>query len=487
MQINSQLPGARSLGERLWVVSKLAIPAAATMMSYSMVGMVDTLMVGHLGPAALAAVGLSNTLLYALSALINGLVSAATPLAAQHVGAGQPREAGRYLHQATWVALAGGLVVGAILYFGGHAILTVLKTGDEIAAVGGRYLQIRALGLPFFYLLVARDHFLEGTGDTRTPMKVSLLVNIVNAVLNYLLIFAPFGLPSLGTDGSAWATVLAHTLSAVVYSFALHRRHEAHPELEIRPMQRPEWTSLRELVRVGWPMSVQFSLDIGAWLVMTIFMAWMSTNAQAANQVTLRILSVTFMTVHGVSVAGTTLVGQHLGAGDMKEARRYAWAAMIVGLGLTFLNGAVYLAWPELLVRAFTDDPVVTALACQLLAIGALMQVVETVSIVTYGALKGAGDTRYPMLVSIGTAWGVGIPASWLLAHPLGFGPEGVYLGLCVQLLVCAALELRRLLGDRWHLSALVKPLIEGLQPEQEGSSGLRRDALSLEASPKGA
>lgn len=484
MQINSQLPGAKTLGERLWVVSKLAIPAAATMMSYSMVGMVDTLMVGHLGPTALAAVGLSNTLLYALSALTNGLVSAATPLAAQHMGAGQPREAGRYLHQATWLAIAGGIVLGLVLFFLGGPILAALKTNDEIVAVGGRYLQIRALGLPFFYLLVARDHFLEGVGDTRTPMKVSLLVNVVNAVLNYVLIWGPFGLPSFGTEGSALATVLAHGLSAVVYTFALRTQAKARPELEIGTMQPPDRRLIGEIVRVGWPMSIQFSLDIGAWLVMTIFMAWMSTDAQAANQVALRILSVTFMTVHGVSVAGTTLVGQHLGAGQVTEARRYAWAAMIVGFMVTFVNGAVYLMAPGVLASAFTDVPSVVLLASHLLAIGALMQLAETVATVCYGALKGAGDTRFPMLVSIGTAWGVGLPCAWLLAHPLGFGPEGVYLGLCVQLLVSSALQLRRLLGDRWHLSALVSPLVNGMTPSAPVRLG---DELVLEGSTRSA
>lgn len=462
MQIHSSIlsapsNGPRSFGSRLVDIIKLATPAALTMMSYSMVGLVDTLMVGHLGATALAAVGLSNTLLYTLSALVLGLVGAVTPLTAQHEGAGQKEEAGQYLHQAIWLAIIGGVVLGLGVFLGANLILTLMQPGDDVVVLGTRYLHIRAVGFPLFYLIVARDHFLEGLGDTRTPMKVSLIVNVVNAALNYLLIHAPLGLPSFGVEGSAWATVIAHGLSALYYSRVIRRVHTARPEYKMLPLQPPKLEALRHMVKVGWPMSIQFSLDIGAWLVMTVFMAWMGTHAQAANQVTLRILSVTFMTIHGVSIAATALVGQHLGAGQVQEARRYAYAALVVGLGVTGINAAAYLLVPELLTGIFTKDPAVLALAATLLAIGAVIQVVDTLTMVSYGALKGAGDTRFPMFVAIGTSWGIGLPLAWVLAYPLGLGAPGVYYALIVQLVVSSVLNLRRLAGDQWQLSALVE------------------------------
>lgn len=456
MQLQGLASDELTLRGRVVQVGKLAAPAAATMMSYSLVGLVDTLAVGQLGPAALAAVGLANTILMTAGAAVTGLLSATTALTAQHEGAGQKAEAGQFLHQATWLALLGGSVVGSLLALFAEPLFALLQPGEEVARLGVPYLQVRALGLPLFYLVMARDHFLEGLGDTQTPMRVSLLVNVVNAVLNYTLIYGLLGLPALGVNGSAVATVLAHLISFMAYRWPLTTLHWREPAYQMLPLQRPRLAVMRQLFSVGWPMSVQFTLDLGAWLLMTIQMTWLGALAQAGHQVALRLLGVSFMTIHGVSVAATTLVGQYLGAGQVVRARQYAWAALLVGLGITGLTSVLYLAIPESMARIFTSDPAVIKLAGQLLMMGALFQVVDTLAMVTYGALKGAGDTRYPMVVLLACAWGVGLPLTWLLVGPLGLGPHGIYWAVTGQLLVAATVLLRRLLGDRWLSQSLV-------------------------------
>lgn len=468
-------------GGRVIQVGKLAAPAAATMMSYSLVGLVDTLAVGQLGPSALAAVGLANTILMTAGATVTGLLSATTALTAQNEGAGQKAEAGQYLHQATWLGVVGGGLVGLLLAVFAAPLFALVQPGDDVTRLGVPYLQIRALGLPLFYLVMARDHFLEGLGDTRTPMQVSLLVNVVNAVLNYTLIYGLLGIPAMGVNGSAVATVLAHLISFVAYRLPLARLHRRAPEYQILPLQKPRLSAMRQMLAVGWPMSVQYTLDLGAWLLMTIQMTWLGALAQAGHQVALRLLGVSFMTIHGVSVAATTLVGQYLGAGEVSRARQYAWAALLVGLGITGVTSALYLLMPEWLAHIFTSDPEVVTLAGQLLMMGALLQVVDTLAMVTYGALKGAGDTRYPMVVLLACAWGVGLPLTWLLVGPMGLGPHGIYWAVTGQLVVAATLMLRRLLGDRWLSQSLVAVRTQVEQVQQRLSEVVQPEAPASE------
>lgn len=431
-------------------VVRLAAPASTTMMSYSLVGLVDTLMVGRLGADALAAVGLAATLHYTSSAILTGLLGAATPLVAQWVGAGKLDEAGRILKLATRLAVVGGIVLGALFYWVAPLIIGVLNPGEAVAPLAIRWLQVRAFGFPFYFLIVARDHVLEGTGDTRTPFRVSLVVNGLNMVLNWLFVWAPFGLPGLGVSGSALATNVAQGFSSVLYGWVMRQKLRDFPALAAGMQERPSLSALRSFIRTGWPMSVQYVLDNGSWMVMTVMMTWLGAFAQAANQVSIRLLSLTFLVVHGLSIATTTLVGQSLGGGRPRDARKYVRAAMWVGAALVTVNTVLYLAMPRVLCGGFTKDPQVLELAVTLLVPGTLVVILDMVVMVASGALKGAGDTRFPMLAAVFTAWGVGVPLTWLLTQTLGQGPMGVYYGLMGQIGGNALLLIWRLLQGDW-------------------------------------
>jgi len=239
-------------------------------------------------------------------------------------------------------------------------------------------------------------------------------------------------------------------VSMGLYRWAFIRRHRISPEYGLVPWQSPSWSHLRRLLALGWPMSIQFAMDVGSWMVLSVFLGWMGEAALAANQITVRLMSVSFMTVHGVSVAATTVVGQCVGAGQLERARGYSWSAILVGLGILGSVGTGYFLWPGPLVRLFTDDPAVIAVAVPLLLLVLAVQVGDTVAMVSYGSLKGAGDTHFGMYVMVGCAWGVGVPLGYGLAFPLGMGPNGIYLGLTAQMGVAAVLFLLRLRGRGW-------------------------------------
>ena len=362
--------GSDTFGSRFKEIVSLATPASVAMLSYTMVGVVDTLLMGRIGASAMAGVGLANTLLFTLSALMMGLIGAVEPLAAQFEGAGRRAEAGRFLHQATWLALIGGLLLGLPLSLGAHTLLSWMNPIDDVVAAGSGYLQVRALGLPLFYLTIVRDHFLQGLGDTRTPMRVSIIINVLHVFLDLWFIFGGLGLPALGPAGAALSTCLSHGMSWVIYRWILRERHRREPAYGLSPLQPPDLERIGQMVKVGWPMSIQFFLDVGSWMLLTVLIGWMGANALAANQITIRIMSVTFMAVHGVSITATSLVGRHLGAGRPDEARRYGWTAVCVGIALMGVIGSTYLLVPGLWIGVFTDDPEVSSIASTLLKMG---------------------------------------------------------------------------------------------------------------------
>lgn len=460
--------GANTYRARAWEVVRLATPASISMLSYTLVGVVDTVLMGHLGSEAVAGVGLANTLFYTLTSLMTGTLGATSTLSAQHEGAGQKREAGAFLHQATWLAVLGGLLIGIPLSLMARNILTLMQPGAGVIEAAASYLSIRALGLPLFCLTVARDQFLEGLGDTKTPMRVAITINLLHVATNYWFIFGGLGIPAMGPAGAAVSTVLAHATSLLLYRRALRRRHEAQPEYGLFPMRGLDLKRLRQMLRLGLPLGVQYCLDVGSWLLLTMFIGWMGDKALAANQITLRIMSVTFMTIQGVSVTTTSLVGRHLGAGEPEEARRYGWTAIVIGVAIMLTLGISYQLFPGFWIHLFTKDPEVEAITRQLLHLVMYFQLLDTIAMVTFGALKGAGDTRFTMWLMAGTAWLVGLPLGYLLAFPMGYGAAGVYLALIAQLGVVAILIVHRFMGNHWSVSNLVAHLPVALEPKQE-------------------
>ena len=448
---------ARSLLSRMGEVLHLSIPAAASMLSYTLVGVVDTIMVGHLGANSLAAVGIANTVLFTIGAFVMGLLHAVSPLVAQNVGAGQHAEVGRVLHQGTWLSLVLGSIAGWALFMGSDLLLGVLGQSPDVITQGADYLGVRALGLPLFYMAVTRDNFFEGLGDTRTPMVLNIVVNVVHLLLGLWFIPGGMGLAPMGVMGAAVATVLSHALGLVLAQLVLSSRHRREPRWEILPTGGVSRIHLGRLLKVGWPMGVQFAMDIGSWAMMTLIMGSFGATALAASQVAMRLINVTSMTGHGVGIATTALVGRELGAGRKESARGYSIAGAMLAVAWAVMLSLVYLMAPVFWVELFTREPAVVDLAVALLLIGLLIQATDVLQMVLYGALRGAGDTRWPMYTSWVCCWLMGLPLAWFLAVYLNLGPRGIYAALAVEFLVMGVTFLHRVLGDRWLEQNLVE------------------------------
>ena len=452
-------------------VLALAAPATASMLSYTLAGLVDTLMVGPLGAAALGGVGLSNALLFTVGAFFMGMVGGVSPLTAQHEGAGDKARAGLYVHQAIWLAIFGGAALTVSLGLGARVWVGMLSPGEGVADAAAAYLRWRALAFVPVFSLMAYDHLLQGLGDTRTPMRLALTSNALNVVLTAWLVNGGLGVEPQGVAGAAMGTVASYLFTVLQYQWVLAKRSRRDPAYRMWPLRAPDAGAMRQLLKVGLPMGVQFTVDVGAWLALSTFVGWISDEALAATQIVARVVSVPLMAAHGITVAATSLVGRHLGAGQTEKARAYGWTAVMTGLLLTFVIAVPVASLPDRVVGWFTQDPAVQATAAMLLTVAIGLMVAETFANGAYGILQGAGDTRFTMKVTLGATWGVGVPVGWALAFPLGLGANGIYVALGLQMTVISALYVWRIRGGAWLNSRVITPEAKAQEIEAEDAA----------------
>jgi MATE family multidrug resistance protein len=312
----------------------------------------------------------------------------------------------------------------------------------EVTAEAGRYFVPRALGAPLFLLQSGLTAWFQGRGDTRTPMKATLVANVINVVLDPILIFGLGPIPATGIAGASWATVVGYGGSALVLA-----RRALVLGGGARAVDR---AALSAILRVGLPVGTHFVLDVAAWAVFASVLARVGEVDLAAHVLVIRIVMVSFLPGHAVGEATGVIVGQALGAGRPARARGAWLAGTRIAVALMAACGAVFTIAPGLLVGVFGPAPEVAELARRLLLVAAGFQVFDAIATVGLLTLTGAGDTRFTMVVSVLVAWAVKLPAGVGLALGAGMGVIGAWLGLTLEIFVVALLVTVRLLGGAW-------------------------------------
>ena len=433
------------------LVARLAWPSIVENMLQSVFNILVIMMVARLGPAAIAGVGASNQVLMVAMACFFALSMGTTVLVAHATGARNRDAASLAAKQ----SLALGFIIGAII-----AVLGVVFAPNLIAAIGAEP-EVVAAGSPFLRLLAAGSVFmvtsfvaggaLRGSGDARTPMLVTFGVLALNLVLAYPLIFGGGGLPPLGVAGAGLAAVLARAAGCMVLLGLLLRPGRGVSIAGWRGW-RPASAPLRRLVDIGLPSMFESLFRAGGMLLMTVIVFRLGTAAAAAQQIVQQAVFLSMMPGFGFAMAATTLVGQSLGAGKPRRARQASWFATrsclvwMGGMGLAFFIGGPWF------MRAFTGDPVIIGYGVAGLMVVALAQPGQAIGIVLAGSLRGAGDTRYPMVVTGLGMWLVRLPLAYLCGIILGWGLPGVYLGWVVDSFTLAALNYLRYRAGEWQL-----------------------------------
>ena len=421
----------------------LAIPVVLSELGWSVEGIVDTIMVGRLGPAAIGAVALGNAVYYVPAFFGMGLLLGLDTLVSQAYGRHDHDDCHRWLAQGIYLAL---LVTPLLMLLAFLASFGFVRCGihPAVAAPAGAYLRILAWGTLPLLLYGGTRRYLQGVGDVRVLTVTVFAANLVNWFGNWVLIYGKLGMPALGVNGSAISTVGSFACMAVaLLGFAWrHERRRGHQLFH--HWAGPSLEKLRALVRLGAPAAGQILLEIGAWNMATFAAGWLTPVALATHQIVFNYTSLTYVVPMGVSAAAAVRVGQAVGAGDGARARRAGWLALGLGTSFMLLAAMVFLLMPRPLIALYTRDPQVMAVGPGLLGLAAAFQIFDGIQTVSTGALRGLGETRIPMLANLAGYWVLGLPLGLTLCFVFRWGVYGLWSGLLAALIVIASLLLAR-------------------------------------------
>ncbi len=391
-------------------VLRLAVPAALKQLLEMVQLLIDMLMVGALGVAALAAVGLSMQFMMVIQAIMTVYAVGSAALISRYIGSGRRHRASAVVFAGIWVALAGSAVVGGIGWVYAVDFFRWMGSGPEVASLGSDYFQILAAGMGLLFLDTLAFNALSAAGDTRSSLMIKIVSACINAGLNYLLIFGHGGFEAMGIEGAAYATVCAYGFNVAAYGWLLIRKGGV---LSVYPIFN--YGDLKKMLRTGLPAAVERVVGVASFLLFVMMIASYGTHALAGYQIGLRIEALAFMPGFGFSVAAMVLSGQYIGARQYEHA--YQSGILSAKIAMAFMGsvGVILFLFPEYLAGWFTEDAHTIEQASLYLRLVGISQIPLALTFVLSGALRGAGATRVSMRISILSLWLFRIIPSYLV------------------------------------------------------------------------
>ena len=424
---------------------KLAIPVVLSSFLQRAVGIVDIFLVGGLGASAIAAVGVAQIMVFVVMSVSWGINVGVTVLVSQLWGADRKDEAGRAAYQAMLLAVVASVVIMVVGHLVGWKVAGLLGANDEVQRILYDYSKIIFTFIVFTIFLNVISGIMHGTGDTRTPLYATLIVNILHVVVAYPLIYGKWGFPAMGVKGAAIAIAVSECLGvAFLFTRSLERRY-------IVVSRKLDLKLTRMTISLGWPILVDRFLQNAGSMVFAKVILLYGTTVYAAHQVGLAVEAISFMPGYGIAVAAATMVGQNLGAGRPAEARISAFEANRLAVILMASMALLFFFFPYVLLRGFTNDPGVIEYGILYMKIVAFAQVPLAITMVLAGSLRGAGDTGFIMFATIAGMWLVRIPVTALLATVFHAPIRAIWSVMIADWLVRMGLLLWRYRKQRWE------------------------------------
>jgi MATE family multidrug resistance protein len=420
---------------------RLAWPITVSTLSFATMTLASTAFVAHLGSDELAGVGLAGVLGFALVCFGIGLLRGAKTLVSQAVGADRRDR----IPELVGAALALAVVLGVLALVAGQLVAPLLVSLSASPRAGGfaaEYLAIRSLGAPLILVYAALREASYGEGDSRTPMRAALAGNAVNIALDAVLILG-FG---WGVAGAALATIFGNATELSVLAWPMRAR-----------LRRLRWraAAVRDVWAQGVPNGVQFIMEVGSFLILTVMVARMSAVDGAAHQMVLHLVNVSFLPAHALAEAAAVLVGQAVGAGKNELVPAVARRALALGAGYAALCMVAYILVGNAVAEAMASgDPALAARATTLLHVSLAFIVADAANVIARGVLRGSSDVRYAAVVGILTAWLTTPPLTWLLGIHWGLGAVGGWIGLALEIIVGASVFWLRIHRGGWRPAA---------------------------------
>ncbi|MCH7772117.1 MAG: MATE family efflux transporter, partial [Bacteroidetes bacterium] len=394
-----------------------------------MMGVVDSLMVGTLGSAPLAAAALGNSITLLIFIVGIGVSFAVTPLVAISVGANKYSDCGIFFRQSLLVNLSFGFILMAITLICSE-LLIYLDQPAEVLGQAKSYTRILGLGALPVMLFQTYKQFIEGLSVMKPAMAITILANIINAFTNWTLIFGNLGFPALGLDGAGWATFTSRSFMAILLMlYVMNKKYFKQYDVSFH-FKNINLPVIKKILSLGLPSGIQYFFEVGAFAFAAIMIGWLGTEQLAAHQIAINLASISFMVVLGLSMAGGIRVGNAVGEKNIIGVRRAGFTTIFLALCVMAGSGIIFIIFRNILPAFYINDSTVISIASSLLIIAALFQLSDGVQAVGIGILRGLTDVKIPTAITFIAYWIIGLPIGYLLAFKLGWGVQGIWLGL---------------------------------------------------------
>ena len=441
-------------------VLALGLPLVGSHLAQMALHVTDTVMLGWYGVTPLAAGVLGSTCFFLVFVLGSGFAHAVMPMVAAAAGQNDDAQVRRTVRMGLWLSILYGAVCYPVFWYSGPILLS-LGQQPEVARLTQEFLRIAGIGMMPALLIMVLKSYLAALERTQVVLWVTVGAVGVNIAIGWALIFGNWGAPELGVAGAATASVVVQVLTFLALAIYAGLLPALRRFRLWQRFWRPDWQAMGQVYRLGWPIAVTGLSETGLFTATSVMMGWIGTVELAAHGITLQAVSLTFMLHVGLSNAATVRAGRAYGRGDWADLRAGALVAILLSVLAAVGIILLFLIFPEPIIAAFLDrakpeSAEIIAIGSALLIIAALFQLTDAAQVMALGLLRGIHDTKVPFLLAAISYWGVGIPASYLLAFVFGWGGQGLWLGLVIGL-TCAA----SLLNLRFWMRARPRPGVE--------------------------
>jgi MATE family multidrug resistance protein len=440
-------PNTASLRSEASTTMRLAGPLIGGQLALVGMNFVDTVMAGGFNAEALAAVAIGSSVWAPIMLLVTGVLMAAPPTIAQYHGAGSLDRVAPYIRKIFWLSL--GLAFMAMsIAVNVRPVLDLFEVQPEVVPITADYLKALCWGVPAWSVYMVGRLLSEGLGKTRPTLYFGLIGLLVNVGANWVLMYGRFGFPVLGAVGCGYATAAVWWVQCLGMLIYLRLHPDYHGLDLLRSVSPPESLireSYGEILRVGVPIGVALFIETSLFAAVSLLIGSLGTVAVAGHQIALNFASLTFMVPLGISMAVTIRVGHAVGRRDPEGARFAGFVGIGLAVAVQCISATVMLTLPQAIAKIYTRETEIIAVAVQLLFLAAIFQLSDGLQVGCAGALRGYRDTQIPMQLTVVAYWLVGLPLGYILGLRLGFGAEGVWVGLIGGLSLAALLLLRRM------------------------------------------
>ena len=416
------------------------------MLGHTLVGFVDNIMVGQLGTAELAAVSLGNSFLFIAMSLGIGFSTAITPLIAESDGEKNIQKGKETFNHGLVLCTVLGLVL-FLMILALKPIMYYMGQSEEVVQFAMPYLNLVAFSLVPLIMFQAFKQFADGLSQTKYAMWATILANVINIVLNYVLIFGKFGFPALGIIGAAIGTLTSRIVMLLFIWILLRSKDKFKPYFERFSFKNIKKSILKKIINLGFPSALQMLFEVAIFTAAIWLSGALGKNPQAANQIALNLSSMTFMVAMGLGVTAMIRVGNQKGLQNFTDLRRIALSIFLLTILIEIVFAAVFIIFHKELPRLYlnehdainqVDNFKVIALAAKLILVAAIFQITDGIQVVVLGALRGLQDVKIPTLLTFIAYWIIGFPISYFLGKEEVYGSVGIWLGLLAGLTASA-------------------------------------------------